>query len=133
MLLEYQLPEAVEVAVFVDGSGFLHAEADFRFWLICKVDADTAALSLDIDESDMMLRSHWVGDTSDLHFDDSFALSFAITFYEVCDEWNMLLEACIYGVRSQLLHLLSAANYRYLRIHHFLDHIAAMRAFIKFC
>lgn len=65
--LHLQLPQAVDIAVFVDGLDFALADTYYRLWLILKVDADTAIIGLNIDKGDMVLRQHRVRNATHLN------------------------------------------------------------------
>ena len=65
--LHFQLPQTVDIAVFVDCLDFALADAYYRFWLILKVDAYTAIIGLNIDKGDMVLRQHRVRNATHLN------------------------------------------------------------------
>ena len=65
--LHLQLPQAVNIAVFVDGLDFAFADTYYRLRLILKVDADTAIIGLNIDKGDMVLRQHRVRNATHLN------------------------------------------------------------------
>ena len=65
--LHLQLPQAVDIAVFVDGLDFAFANTYYRLRLILKVDAGTAIIGLNIDKSDMVLWQHWVRNATHLN------------------------------------------------------------------
>ena len=124
LYLKFEFPEAVKVAVLIDGNRFAIACTYLRLWNILKINADATIFSFHINETDMMLRSHRMRDAAHLHLH--------CTSIQECYLRNMLLITCIHRIRNQLLHLFTAAHHRDPRVHNLNDHIAAMTASIKF-
>ena len=104
-LLQFCLPQAVEIAVLVDRNRLATAGADNCLWLILEVYADATILSLNIDKCDVVLWEHWVCYAAHLNL-------YCAVIY-ACNYRNMLLATRINGVRNKLLHLLTAAYYCY--------------------
>ena len=102
-LLQFCLPQAVEVAVLVDRNRLATAGADNCLWLILEVYADATILSLNIDKCDVVLWEHWVCYAA--HLDLNCAL---VNF---CHYRDVLLTARLDGIWNKLLHLLAAAYY----------------------
>ena len=65
--LHLQLPQAVDIAVFVYGLDFAFTDTYYRLRLILKVDADTAIIGLNIDKGDMVLWQHRVRNATHLN------------------------------------------------------------------
>ena len=65
--LHLQLPQAVDIAVFVYCLDFAFADTYYRLRLILKVDAYTAIIGLNIDKGDMVLRQHRVRNATHLN------------------------------------------------------------------
>ena len=95
----------MQVAVLIDRSNSLLANIYHRYGLILEVYTDATALSLHIDECDVVRLLHGVVYTAHLNLNAAIA--------EVSDYWNMLLATRIYSVGNELLHLLAAAYHGY--------------------
>ena len=65
--LHLQLPQAVNIAVFVYCLDLAFADTYYRLRLILKVDAYTAIIGLNIDKGDMVLRQHRVRNATHLN------------------------------------------------------------------
>ena len=65
--LHLQLPQTVDIAVFVYCLDLAFADTYYRLRLILKVDADTAIIGLNIDKGDMVLRQHRVRNATHLN------------------------------------------------------------------
>ena len=59
----------MQVAILVDSNGFAVAGADDSFGFVGQVDADAAMLALHIDECDVVLGGHRVGNAAYLNLD----------------------------------------------------------------
>lgn len=114
----------MQVAILVDRNRLIGADADDSLGLVGQIYADTTLLGLDIDEADVVLGGHRMRYAAHLNLD--------MTIIHASYHRNMLLVACIDGIWHKFLHLLATANHRDLRVHHFLNYIATMRAKIKF-
>ena len=115
----------MQVTILIHGRGLLSTSAYHRLGLILELTAYASALGLDVDEDYVVLGRHWVWLTTHLYLDSAIA--------QVGHHGNVLLAACIHRVGDEFLHLLTAANHVYTRVHDLLDHIAAVAALVKFC
>ena len=116
----------MEVAILVHSYGFTRAGADLGFGLtlVREINADTAILILQIDESDVMLLSHGMGHGTHLYLDATIVQS---SHYR-----EVLLHTSVNGVHGKFLHLLAAAYDGNLRVNHLLNYITTMFALEKF-
>ena len=95
----------MQIAVLIDCFRLAVACADNCFRLIFKIDSDSTVFSFHINECDEMFRKHRMCNTTYLYFDTA--------VIKTSDDRHMFLVACINCVWDQLLHLLTAADYRY--------------------
>ena len=125
LVLKLCLPEAVQVAVFVDRNRLVGADAELALWLVGQVYALASVFGFKIDKGDMVLRKHRVCYAAHLNLDTAVV--------KPRNNRNMLLAACINSTSHHLLHLLATAYHRYARINTLVYYISAMFADIKFC
>lgn len=123
-LLLFEYPEAVDVAVLVDGCYFFFCVED-RFGCVFRV-CDLEALSgLEYDERDVMLGHHGVRYASYGYFDP-------ITVKTLCNGYMFFCTGVIFR-GNQLFHLFTAANHRNLGVDYFDCYVATMATSVKFC
>ena len=115
----------MDVAVLVDRNRLASGCAYYGLcaFLVLEVDVDSSVFAFYEYEADMVLGKHWVRVAS--------YLDLVTAVIKLLDGRKVLFLACIDGVGNQLLHFLSAAEYRYLGVYKFVYNVAAMAAFKK--
>ena len=115
----------MQIAILIHSYGAVRADADNSFGPILQIDAYATVLGLNVDEGDVVLLGHRVRHATYLNLD--------LAIIQMLNHRDVLLAATVRGVGHKLLHRLAAAYHINTRIHHLLDHIAAMAALIKLC
>lgn len=114
----------MQIAVLVDCFRLAVASAYNSLRLVFEIDSYATVFCFNVNECYEMFREHRMCNTSYFNFDTA--------VIKTCDYRYVFLIACIHSIRNKFLHLLAAAYYRHLGINKFLDHIAAVAAFIEF-